>query len=256
MKDMRYLLAMIAAAAAAIVLTGSEACAADMAARPIFTPPPPPVNTWTGFYAGLDGGFGGNEFQYPTTAGGLAGTASLHSSGFFGGGQVGYNWQFSPNWLVGLEADINAADIDGSANASTGFAAASAGTRLDWFGTVRGRLGYVVTPNTLVYATGGWAYGHTTTSANASLTGVTGTSVSTGVNQNSGWTVGGGIEYAVNQWLSVKTEYAYVDLGTANLFTGSVGGVPLTLGEKATFHTVKAGLNFKLGGWGSAWNAY
>jgi opacity protein-like surface antigen len=113
------------------------------------------------------------------------------------------------------------------------------------FGTVRGRAGALVTPNTLLYATGGWAYGHTTTSASAALLGV-GAATSIGSNQN-GWAVGGGLEYAFNSWLSFKTEYLYVDLGTSTLVSGGGGGVPFSLSEKATAHTVKAGINIKLG---------
>jgi len=130
------------------------------------------------------------------------------------------------------------------------FGGASAGTTLDWFGTVRGRVGALVTPNALLYVTGGWAYGHTTTSASAALLGV-GAATSVGRNQN-GWTVGGGLEYALNSWLSFKTEYLYLDLGTATLVSGTAGGIPFSLGEKATAHTVKAGFNIKLGdlgGW-------
>jgi outer membrane immunogenic protein len=238
-----------------IVLAASTAHAADLGARPLYTPPPPPppAYTWTGFYFGANGGFGGDQYQYPTTVGAVSGTAKLDSSGFFGGGQVGYNWQFAPAWVAGVEADFDAADIEGMANASSGFGAASAGTKLDWFGTVRGRGGVLVTPHALLYATGGWAYGHTTTSANATLTGVAAASTSIGVTQSNGWTVGGGLEYAFNPWLSFKTEYLYVDLGTANLVNTSVGGVPFVMNEKATFNTVKIGLNVKLGGWGSGW---
>ena len=110
---------------AVVVLASTAVRAADLA-RPYAPPPPPlPVYSWTGFYAGINGGFGGDRNQYPFSIGGIAGTSSLNSSGFFGGGQVGYNWQFSPNWLVGIEADLNDADINGAANASTGGAAAS-----------------------------------------------------------------------------------------------------------------------------------
>lgn len=119
------------------------------------------------------------------------------------------------------------------------------------FGTVRRRAGALVTPNTLLYATGGWAYGHTTTSASAALLGV-GAATSIGSNQN-GWAVGGGLEYAFNSWLSFKTEYLYVDLGTSTLVSGGGGGVPFSLSEKATAHTVKAGINIKLGDLGAGW---
>lgn len=254
MKRIRYLLSAIGA----IALSVSTAYAADLGARPIYSPPPPPpppAHTWTGFYFGANGGFGGNQFQYPGTVGGIAGTAKLNSSGFFGGGQVGYNWQVAPAWVVGVESDFDGADIEGMANASTGFAAASAGTKLDWFGTARGRAGVLVTPNALLYATGGWAYGHTTTTANATLIGVAAASTSVG-NNLSGWTAGGGLEYAFNPWLSFKTEYLYLDLGTANLVNGAVAGVPFSISEKTTVHTVKIGLNVKLGGWGSGWASY
>ena len=119
-------------------------------------------------------------------------------------------------------------------------------------GSARCAAGVLVTPNALLYATGGWAYGRTTSSANATLTGVASASVSIDNNQ-SGWTVGGGLEYALNSWLTFKTEYLYIDLGTANLVSGTVAGVGYTLGEKTTVHTAKAGLNVKLGGWGSGW---
>ena len=170
---MKYAVCLLSAIAA-IALGSSTAFGADLG-RPMYAPPPPPpppVASWTGFYVGINGGFGGDQYQYPATVGPLSGTAKLNSSGFFGGGQAGFNWQVAPAWVVGIEADFDGADIEGNANAATGFAAASAGTKLDWFGTVRGRAGVLVTPNALLYATGGWAYGRTTSSANATLTGV------------------------------------------------------------------------------------
>ena len=109
------------AAVGAIVLGVSTAHAADLAPMPMYKAPmlPPPAYSWTGFYVGANGGFGGNKFDYPVAVGPASGTASLNSSGFFGGGQVGYNWQLSPLWLVGLETDFDEADIDGKATAST-----------------------------------------------------------------------------------------------------------------------------------------
>lgn len=242
------------AAIGAITFGAATAHAADLGRAPLYKAAPmmPPGYSWTGFYIGANGGFGGNKFDYPATAGGVSGTASLNSSGFFGGAQIGYNLQLSPLWVVGLETDFDEADIEGKATASTAFGGASAGSKIDWFGTVRGRAGALITPNTLLYATGGWAYGHTTTSASAALLGV-GAATSIGANQ-SGWTVGGGLEYAFNSWLSFKTEYLYVDLGTATLVSGTAaGGIPFSLGEKATAHTVKAGINVKLGDLGMGW---
>ena len=82
-----------------------------------------------------------------------------------------------------------------------------------------------------------------------------GAATSIGSNQN-GWAVGGGLEYAFNSWLSFKTEYLYVDLGTSTLVSGAAGGVPFSLSEKATAHTVKAGINVKLGDLGAGWMRY
>jgi outer membrane immunogenic protein len=242
----------------AIAFGGSAVHAADLGVpryNPL--PPPAPVSSWTGFYIGLNGGFGGDRFQYPFTVGAVpalglgatTGTSTLRSSGFFGGAQAGYNWQFSPTWLVGIEADFDGADIDGTATTSANTFSGSVGTKLDWFGTVRGRVGFLVTPTVLFYGTGGWAFGHTTSSANAAAFGLAALA-STGDDQN-GWTAGAGLEYAITPMVSFKTEYLYLDLGTHLIASGALAGVPFALNEKTTVQTVKVGLNLKLGNWGN-----
>jgi outer membrane immunogenic protein len=240
------------ATAAAIALTSTAVHAADLAAKAYMPPPPPPAPTWTGFYLGLNGGFGGDVNKYPFTVGGVSGTSTLNSSGFFGGGQVGYNWQFAPAWVAGFEADLDDADIRGLAQTSVPGASGSVGTRLDWFGTVRGRVGYLITPNALFYGTGGFAYGHATSTATATATGLASSSASVGKDMN-GWAAGAGLEYALTNWLTFKTEYMFVDLGSATLTSGISGGVPFSLSEKTTVHTVKAGINVKFGNWGGGW---
>jgi outer membrane immunogenic protein len=234
----------------ALALSASAVYGADMAPPPLYKalPPLPPPYFWTGFYIGANGGFGGNNVNYSATVAGFPANATLNSSGFLGGGQAGFNWQVSPLWVIGVETDFDGTDISSNASATGPFATATAGTKVDWFGTVRGRAGFLVTPNVLLYGTGGWAYGHTTSSASAALLGA-GAGVSSSSTQN-GWTAGGGLEYAFNPWLSFKTEYRYVDLGTANLASGAVGPVVFSVNEKTTFHTVTAGLNFKFGAWG------
>jgi outer membrane immunogenic protein len=234
----------------ALALSASAVYGADMGPPPVYKAPPPllPPYTWTGFYIGANGGFGGNNVNYSATVAGFPANATLNSSGFLGGGQAGFNWQVSPLWVIGVETDFDGTDISSNASATGPFATATAGTKVDWFGTVRGRAGFLVAPNVLLYGTGGWAYGHTTSSASAVLLGA-GAGVSSSSTQN-GWTAGGGLEYAFNPWLSFKTEYRYVDLGTANLASGAVGPVVFSVNEKTTFHTVTAGLNFKFGAWG------
>jgi outer membrane immunogenic protein len=247
MKRILYLFATVAA----IALTSTAVRAADLAMKYAPPPPPAPAPSWTGFYLGVNGGFGGDRNKYPFSIGAVSGSSSLNSSGFFGGSQIGYNWQFAPAWVAGLESDIDAADIEGMASTTLPGASSSIGTRLDWFGTVRGRVGYLVTPNALLYGTGGFAYGHATSSASATAAGL-GIGSSVGKDMN-GWTAGAGLEYALTHWLSFKTEYLFVDLGSANLASGVAAGVPFSLSEKTTVHSVKAGINVKLGSWGGGW---
>ena len=98
----------------------------------------------------------------------------------------------------------------------------------------------------MLYGTGGWAYGHTTSSANAAGLGLAAAG-SVGQEKN-GSTAGAGLEYAFNPWLSFKVENLYHDLGTDALVSGAVAGVPFSLSEKTTAHTVKIGVNVKLKG--------
>jgi outer membrane immunogenic protein len=158
-------------------------------------PAPAPVDNWTGWYAGVNAGasFGGAKTDFnaaPVTltavpvglpgvsttfpgAGGLAGSDTEHPSGFIGGGQIGYNWQYSPFIVVGLEADFQGAlerdsstltnpfsfavrTTAGRSVMPTGTALTNYSTQIDWFGTVRGRIGYVWgNGQVLSYVTGG-----------------------------------------------------------------------------------------------------
>ncbi|MGW5959874.1 outer membrane protein, partial [Methylorubrum thiocyanatum] len=173
-------------ASSALVAATVAASAADLPRRaappPVFQPVP--VFTWTGFYAGFNAGygFGTQDDRAPTVIG--VGPASLlvppgttavvafsnreSNEGFVGGGQIGYNYQFTPGsgFVIGVEADAQYADFGRNRNRflSTSPLAAQqvfnpAGlSGLDFFGTVRGRLGYAF-DRTLVYGTGGFAYG-------------------------------------------------------------------------------------------------
>ena len=121
--------------------------------------PPPPIYVaapiWSGFYIGVNGGYGWTANDGP-----------LAPEGGFGGGQIGYNWQglfgYSP-WVIGIEADIQGAGISDSVSDVLG----SQENSLNWFGTVRGRIGYAAGP-ALIYATGGFAYGEVQAKGNNS----------------------------------------------------------------------------------------
>lgn len=221
------------------------AAAADMPRKaPIYKAPvmmtAQPYN-WTGFYVG--GNIGGSwGRQDDSIGGGVIGTNSVN--GIIGGGQIGYNWQVN-QIVFGLETDFQGSGQkgDGSFTGAPGIVPASTFTysnKLDWFGTVRGRVGYAF-DRWLPYVTGGWAYGH------GSLSGaVTGGATGAGSTSAdySGWTIGGGLEYAfLNNW-SAKLEYLYVDFGNAPSVTLAPSAAVLSAGH-LTDNIVRVGLNYK-----------
>ncbi|HZV21755.1 MAG TPA: outer membrane beta-barrel protein, partial [Hyphomicrobiales bacterium] len=143
---------------------------------------------WSGAYGGFNVGTGWLADD---------GSALLSPSGGFAGGQIGYNWQgvfgMGPNWVLGVEADLQGSGIEDS---SSGLKSS-----LNWFGTIRGRVGYAF-GSTLVYATGGFAFGeveNTVFPARATET-------------QTGYAVGGGVEYRFNPTWSIKGEYQFISL--------------------------------------------
>lgn len=245
----------------ALLLTTSMAVnAADL---PVKAPPPGPVPApfnWTGFYVGANIGegwssnWGGTADPLPSPA--VVGISPLSfsnkASGIIGGGQIGYNWQFTRNWLVGLETDFQGAHLRAGdstispllASPSTGFVSNSGAvmsSRVDWFGTVRGRLGLTF-DRWLVYGTAGFAYAKKKSCANSEfpanpdptpssadgllpfpfcarimIAGAFDPILPASTSRiATGWNAGGGVEYALpstwGNW-SVRAEYLFVDLG-------------------------------------------
>jgi len=297
-------------ALSALAIGTAAASAADMA--PKYTkappPPPPPPCIWCGFYIGLNGGWAG------TTGSNNSALAATHvesdslgassadpifigpntfdqnTSGGFGGGQIGYNWAFpGQSWLVGVEADIQGASLHRSfptlfftevePGGPNDLTSVTTDSRLNWFGTLRGRLGFLPTQSVLLYGTGGLAFGGVRnnllvafTDFNDCIVGVTSAACSAvGLNNNNnntrwGWVAGAGIEWMFAPNWSIKGEYQYIDLGsvtqsaaalvTNNEFT--VAGVPFTETEgviasrrvNERFNTVRIGVNYHFGGYG------
>jgi outer membrane immunogenic protein len=198
---------------------------------------PAAAPVWNGPYVGINGGYawGGNSdvtaTQNPVTI-----DPAFAPSGAFGGGQIGYNWQgySHPQLVLGIEADIQGADINGSGTVSG--LPASAQTNLDWFGTVRGRVGYSVGA-ALLYGTGGFAYGGVKDKLTVSGTTVQHDATATG------YAAGGGLEYAFNPAWSAKAEYQYINLGTDSL-TENSGGVTGNAKFDHEYNTVRLGLNY------------
>jgi outer membrane immunogenic protein len=266
----------VAASVAATAIVGA-ASAADLPARPYTKAPVmvDPAYNWTGFYAGANAGYGWGDpaVSYspndvlaaividPGVGGTPIPSARHNSSGALGGGQIGYNWQIDRSWLWGLEADIDGSNIRGTAVSNFLLAGPPSNMTsvqtVDWFGTVRARLGWLPTDRLLLFATGGFAYG--SVRENVALNSATGFSGSNGgfgyfcgtvacfTGSSSGiatgYTAGAGLEYAFSRSFSLKAEYLYVSLGGRN-----VSVVALTGGQPApsSFNTHYGDQNFNV----------
>jgi outer membrane immunogenic protein len=280
-------------ASTALVGMAASALAADLPSRRAAPAPyvAVPVFTWTGFYVGVNAGYGfdtgrrnNGAFAFGpatgvTLSGPLAATSGIITppatntrDGFVGGGQIGYNYQIG-NTVIGLEADGQYADLRTRRSGMLGFTpvlatfpvgagfAPAMGNRqgIDWFGTVRGRLGYAW-DRLLVFGTGGFAYGDGPNTCNSVGAGGVNRCVNNGI--RTGWTAGGGIEYAFTPNLTGKIEALYVNLGRSNA-SRYVGDflAPVTFartpvfvnGRRARdeeFVVVRAGLNWKFNTYG------
>jgi outer membrane immunogenic protein len=225
-----------------------------------------PVNIWSGYYIGANGGYGwsadvrgGSNVSSFANDAGIPATSTVNgfdSSGGFAGVQVGRNWQLN-RMVLGVEADIQWANIKGNGSAHV-FADgtdvssdASAKSELDWFGTVRGRVGYSF-DRALVYATAGLAYGGVKdilTVKEGGTDGSTGSASTTRSSTEVGVALGAGLEYAWSPAWSLKGEYQYLDLRSANV---SAAVPPDNQGNSAsaasfgdhTYHTARVGLNY------------
>jgi outer membrane immunogenic protein len=205
--------------------------------EPVYEPVRAGAYNWQGLYLGVNAGYGwGNDNTAAFTGPGGTSAGGVSPDGWFGGGQVGYNAQFNA-LVLGLEADLQGADISDTTALSGGAAFTEATTDIEWFSTVRGRVGYAAGP-ALLYVTGGWAFADVSTSV--ASTGGFGT-VSMGSDDiKSGYTLGGGIEWAFAPNWSLKSEYLYVDLGE-DTFSTPVG----TYTTDTDFHTARVGLNYR-----------
>jgi outer membrane immunogenic protein len=256
----------IVLATALVALGSASALAADLGAR-TYTKAPAmaAASNWSGLYIGGNVGYGwGNnstDFAFlPTpTDFGVANTSlRARSTGVIGGAQFGYNWQIG-SLVTGLEADIQGSGIKGSASAPAiptpnGLFGSfiSSEPKLSWFGTVRGRLGVTVTPDLLLYGTGGLAYGRVDASANwfVSANGGQAQAPASISKTKVGWTAGAGAEWMFARNWSAKLEYLYVDLGSASAIGDITASFPADPKFKVgyTWHTqeniVRVGVNY------------
>jgi outer membrane immunogenic protein len=253
---------------ASIVLVGS-AGAADLPAKaPVYKAPVYVAPFWTGFYAGLNLGYSwGRSSSTVTLTDAALGTFVASASGtnnlngIIGGGQVGYNYQIQ-NWVLGIETDIQwsgqkgSSDIvcvgcgDGPSNITTNL-----NQKLNWFGTLRGRGGILITPTILAYVTGGLAYGGIKTDGTVTgptIQGPLATATFSDSSTKTGWVLGGGIEGIVSGNWTAKLEYLYIDFGTvsggpfATTIIDTVRRpVAVSYSSHITDNIVRVGLNYK-----------
>jgi outer membrane immunogenic protein len=273
------------ALAGATALLPTLASAEGLPDRGYRTTPPAGV-TWSGFYVGVNAGYAWgdadsrsnfscsnddvcNAAGLPNSTntdvlafvGGL-GTGDVSGNGFTVGVQAGYNWQRG-NVVFGIEADFNGLDVGGSQSQKEVVpggggqsAEVSASLSADWLLTMRARLGVTVTPNVLLYATGGLALAEVEVTnsfrdnqGDFILGAVDNEGASSNSDVRTGWTVGGGLEWAIDRNWSIKTEYQYVDLGSISTRAAvgnldAVGNI-LDTSTDLTVHIVRAGINYR-----------
>jgi len=268
---------MVAASASALAL--SPAQAADLGdgslkdTGPVYAAPAP---LWTGFYLGVHGGYADGEWDGtlgldttddPAAIGYDNLDKTIDGDGFFGGGQIGYNFQRG-NLVLGIEADASFADVDGSETYTTvifgGCCSFSKDHQfeVEYFGTLRGRLGYAE-GRYLAYVTGGFAWAKVDGSLTVTANPVSASSYveldgASDDNTHTGWTLGGGVEAALSDRWSLKAEYLYIDLSEEDYaFAGTkvdangntVTGKPVDEFNDVSLdmHTFKIGLNYRFG---------
>ena len=205
---------------AASALCAAPAFAADLPSKaPIYKAPPIQMWSWTGFYAGVYAGVGLNRSHGLDPVTGTVNEIEYLGTGFTGGATVGYNWQFAPQWVAGIEGDFGWLGLDHN-SIQYNEADLRVNSKTSWIGTLRGRFGYSSGP-TLTYITGGAAWVHFT-DVNSQLAGVSIENSKT----RTGFAVGSGVETRLGSNWTVKSESLYVDVGAgdpvvnpANFFT-------------------------------------
>ena len=264
----------------ASVCTASAAFATDLPVKTMpVKAPVVAVWDWTGFYVGANAGYSWSNWANS----GLASNSSPQVNGALGGLQAGYNWQIDRTWVVGLEGDIQitgekaseglgtttTTDVVGAAGFPGGAAIAGFHTvtttttandwKFPWFGTFRGRIGALVDPTLLIYATGGLAIGNfkmssTATSVASGFRGAVGgggvqsllgtiTTVGATMSESTtqaGWALGAGLEKKLNRNWSIKAEYLYLDFGSHTFLSGTGLDTSVRLRD----HIGRVGINY------------
>ncbi|QCK86986.1 porin family protein [Phreatobacter aquaticus] len=252
----KHLLLASALVSASVLCATSESFAQQINRSPA----PVAVMSWTGFYAGVQLGYGwqgqvsNQVYADPTlVAGGSSIGAVYGAGGVVGGAHVGWNYQLN-SLVLGIETDLDLAGIRrsqspllsysvGTTLDPSGTNAGVARVQADWLGSLRARFGVLVSPNLLLYATGGLAYGGLKSSVVADGL------VSLALNRTAvGWTAGLGAEWAFSRNWTARLEYRHIELGTqqlnipAGVISNNAAVYRSNLGR---FEVVRAGVSYR-----------
>jgi outer membrane immunogenic protein len=244
---------LVVAVAGLAALIGTPALAADLPmAAPVYKAAPPVPFSWSGFYIGVNAGYGWASSNWtilsitPPTP--ISATANPKSAGLLGGIEVGADHQFG-NWVLGIGADLSLIDSDVSSTSTdpgTGIAL-TAHSEIDWLATFTARAGYAL-DRSLLYVKGGVAGAEFKDDYELSLAAV---AIDSGVQTNTrlGWTIGAGYEYAILDNWSARIEYDYLDFARKDetfFFAGGAGtSASFTQSIDRKIQLVKLGIDYK-----------
>jgi outer membrane immunogenic protein len=237
-------------AAATLAALAGSATAADLGARAPAPyqppPPPPPLFSWTGCYIGGNIGGGWASHSSNDVTGAVTGVigadlGSHTASGLIGGGQIGCDYQAGV-WVFGVQGMFDGSGMQGSNTDATGLFVVN--SNIPWLATVTGRVGVTAAPTVLVYAKGGGAW----VRDNYTVTAVPGIVLGNASSTPSGWTVGGGVEWAFAGNWTAFAEYNYLDFGTPGVnFTPAVGAATFPINIKQNINSFMVGINYRFG---------
>jgi outer membrane immunogenic protein len=246
---------LLAGLAGLVITAAGSANAADLGRRPVYRGAPPPVVApapvfaWTGCYIGANIGGGWTHKHFEDDFGFDDGRHT--GSGIVGGGQVGCDYQFASNWVIGIQTMWDAADLTGDHTVtfldSDGFFEDETfHTRVHWFGTLTGRLGFLITPGLLLYGKGGVAWVGENHSFDDTFDNI---HSDTGHVTRTGWDAGVGLEWMFFPNWSAFVEYDHIGFGRHDeVFVDNVCCFSFNERIRQNIDKVVVGVNFRFGG--------
>ncbi len=242
---------LLASVSVSAIVLATNAQAADLGNRPVYKAPAfaPAPWSWTGFYVGGNVGAAWRRSSVVNDPSSLVnwldGVTDNKKTGVIGGVQAGYNWQWA-SLVLGIEGDISFASLDRSVVAPNFLPAPFQDTfrsRLDWLATIRGRLGWAV-DRWLIYGTGGVAFAELKDELSDPPTVLAFTAKPDST--LTGWTAGGGIEYAFTDHWTAKAEYLHVGFSDRTAVVGSPrAATGYAFRFKDSLDIARVGINYK-----------